>query len=457
MRLKRPSERSEDHLSPNRSTPTSAHLHQFCTCPDKSPPAVAASLDDDSRSVRSFDKERVAASSPRTPLKASTEFFRFSPKHEHAILAATRTIGTSPQKELKTAPACEKHLLSPIKLESGSGPTSKLEKASSVDEKKPQRNLRTTRSLSPRPPVRHQHAITVSDENDVTQVKLSPNDELDDIFNQHQRQSRCKNRDKIPEGSVESNKGGKKNRGLVYVPSDPWLLMRDSSATHDVVSPKKRRPYDAKSIDDPWELRDERKQLQRQSKSLSSKHDEIALVNSAQSRRPRLQRSKSPAFHDGCIVERSQQIFLHKYKSASNLIKTESTNKFINEPNSGPRSLTIGSGNIGSPEQKKLLSLSPTLGYHTLSDFDMSKNSLNLTIGGHHLLPRHSFSTTPMKRSNDELPLNIRRLSEQIREMCPQNGILTPPPKASDGRSEEERDQAHKKDTNIDALLETRC
>lgn len=398
--------------------------------------------------------------SPRTPLKNAAEHFRFSPKHDmrrssgNGSDRTTRSIGTSPHKELKAARADDKNLLSPVKLDAiTTCAASKLEKANSVDERKPQRNLRTTRSLSPRPPVRHQHAITVSDENDVTQIKLSPNDELDDVFNHH-RQSRGKRRDDRSPSLTESSSGAKKERGLVYVPSDPWLLKRDPAN-----SPKKRRPFDAKSVDDPWELREDRKRLQRQAKSLTSKSDEpyILTLPDAKSRKTRLQRSKSPAFHDESIIDRQQ---LPKYKSASNLIKTDSVNKssltsIVNEPPSGPRSLTIG----GSSDQKMLLSLSPTLGYHTLSDFDMSKKkSVSLTIGTHHLQPRHSFSTAPLKRA-DELQLNIRRLSEQMRDTYQQQNGMMSPPKVARNDEEKPRDAAQKKlqPTNIESLLETRC
>lgn len=480
LSLKQYIERKEGHLSPNRlSTPTSAHAssHHFCTCLDKSPPG------DDNLS--SFDQI-----SPRTPQRA--EHFRFSPKHDGSGSyrrsssnsaggssgeKTTRSIGTSPQKELKTSSVSDSTrniLLSPVKLETntGSSPSSRLEKASSVDEKKPQRNLRTTRSLSPRPPVRHQHAITVSDENDVTQVKLSPNDELDDVFNHHKRQSRNKQRDVRSPSLTETYIGVKRDRGLVYVPSDPWLLMKDLQDTKKY-SPKKRRFFDAKSIDDPWELRDDRKRLQRQAKSLTSKTDELSshimsLPDPAiNSRKGQLQRSKSPAFHDESIISRQQ---LHKYKSASNLIKTDSvTNKSLTsilgpESSSGPRSLTIE-----SPEQKKLMSLSPTLGYHTLSDFDMnkkSKNGRNLTLDTYHLQPRHSFSTsTAIRKGTDELPLNIRRLSEQMRETYQQNGMISPPKSlptvqavpAVKGEADKSRDSTQKKLSHVESLLETRC
>lgn len=441
----------------------------------------------DAHDTKSIDRD---PHSPRTP----QQHFRFSPKHEYGGLnrrsssnsttggggggekATTRSIGTSPQKELKATTAArvdDKNLLSPVKLDLGNtnNASSRLEKASSVDEKKPQRNLRTTRSLSPRPPVRHQHAITVSDENDVTQVKLSPNDELDDVFNHHKRQSRGKQRDvRSPSLTESSTCGTKKERGPVYVPSDPWLLMKDMHERPKFTnSPKHRRPFDAaKSIDDPWELRDDRKRLQRQAKSLSSKFDDnnsvLTLPDVLKSRKDRLQRSKSPAFHDESIIDRQ---YMHKYKSASNLIKADSvTNKslssIINEPvSSGPRSLTIE-----SPEQKKLLSLSPTLGYHTLSDFDMSKKSKNvrnLAIDTQHLQPRHSFSTSTSLKKGDELQLNIRRLSEQMRDTYPQNGMISPPKAivlAGIGGSSggiKSDDSGQKKISHVDSLLETRC
>lgn len=72
--------------------------------------------------------------------------------------------------------------------------------------------------------------------------------------------------------------------------------------------------------------------------------------------------------------------------------------------------------------QEPMLSLSPTLGYRTVDESNKfsgeqqrtSSKSQHLNVSNPNLLqPRHSFSSS--SRRDDELPLNIRRLSEEIK------------------------------------------
>lgn len=486
MGLISPQKYKEDsHLSPNRlSTPTSAHLdkHHFCTCPDISPPSMSLAEDNKSSRSSSIHKEILSPQikNLKSPIKSPRrdkigDHFNFSPskRAKKKIEKQTKSVGTSPQKELKE-PKHDFNTLSPAKASDNS---KILEKSNSMDERRPQRNLRNTRSLSPRPPVRHQHAITVSDENDRTSVKLSPSDELDDVFNSHKiKKDKTKiNKQTMSHKSLESS--DKSVEHMIYIPSDPWQHKDDIRK-----SPHRSRKSDSKRTHDPWELRSERKGVTRQSKSLSSKTDDLRSYTltipdaKARKSRPKLQRSKSPMFDDADFKDKDDERLLQKFKSASTLRVVEHTPvikggsihnlpvRCSNYENSGPQSL-------GSPDRKKLLSLSPTLGYHSLTDFDahvlmkLKKSSLSVS---NTLQPRHSFSTTPISR-DDELQLNIRRLSEQMRYSYGTGGrngsTLSPPvyeeiatqPSVNTTKENTAVSSDPKSGAPNEPLLETRC
>jgi hypothetical protein len=103
--------------------------------------------------------------------------------------------------------------------------------------------------------------------------------------------------------------------------------------------------------------------------------------------------------------------------------------------------------------------MSPKLGYHAVTDDDnvkVKKKSQNqyLNVSNPNLLqPRHSFSTSNSKK-DDELTLNIRRLSEQIKHSSNYasygNFAATVSPKSGD---------MEKKSASVlsDPLLETTC
>lgn len=411
------------------------------------------------KSPKSFDIKSPKVFDFNSPkfdvIKCSTERFDFSvdcsPKTEyhykrlsqlnghHAIVNAaanqleksTRSIGTSPKKMIQ--------LLSPIKLSDMTVNRSVLEKSNSLGESKPQKVLRNTRSLSPRPPIRHQHSIMVQDENDVVSVKLSPHEICtDEIFNFHKS-----NIKKIEIGNLKAEDRYKNNRStscLVYVPSNPWTRLIDE----DMNAPK-RKMSEAKSMskpnllnenlndDDPWVWRSPdtlKKNIKknnvkiRQTKSLSSKQHTIISSDDIilKKERPKLQGTKAPM----PITSKSSST------SPSSAIEILSD---IERTKS--KSHNIHKSNCNSPKKH----VSPNLSFKLSDPYDidtktsvvtgLSSNeghmraSLNV-INTNLLQPRHSFSTISPMKNDDELQLNIRRLSEQMKYPTYFNSISPP-------------------------------
>lgn len=454
--------------------------------------------------------------SPRAEASTDTKFdFPGSPRTEsHYKRLSTLSINNGGNKNMATSPMKQPtpkmspNKLTPVKSDRI------LEKSNSLGDSKPQKMLRTTRSLSPRPPVKHQHSIMVSDENDIISVKLSPNEEFDES-REKCKEGNCEEAVPIHKkaysettspnlsdcGSLQlddSNVKNPNNRStscLIYVPSDPWTRM--SSRNSPAPASKKElkaRKLESKSFSkpnleyledsDPWVWRsnitlDERSikkkgSLPHQTKSLSSalSRDEL---DSRQSRlcqqrsltkfdktltipgidlhfdarkkitRPKLQRSKSPAFYEE-FFQTEKERPLNKNKSISSLkIEKNASNSNINgakctcyeatslnrqqSNNSNHHNCDHQSGihksttSITSPTSKK--QPSPKLSFpQSPKPKQNQKNQhqqqtqpelvkASLTVLNPNLLqPRHSFSTPSQK--DDELQLNIRRLSEQM-------------------------------------------
>jgi len=335
-----------------------------------------------------------------------------------------RDAQTSPQKSpLKhsiSPKISKKQLLSPSKIDSPPSPhhpRAALEKSNSLGESKPVKQLRTTKSLSPRPPIKHQTSL--NDENNVV-VKVSPAEDEGSEKNEllTEKQINNKKADKI----VESLKldDWQKNRStgcLVYVPSDPWTKMDSMSQQQPINdqpqkgkkgSNRMKKLMEVKSLskpdliddndNDPWVLDEARKSRDKSNKkSATYRHQSKSLhidTRSTGTARPRLQRSKSPV-----LIAPLDDVQFSK----------------------GPLS-----------PKDPLSSLSPTLGYHSVTDKNSRTKSNNngrkkqnqqqfLNVSNPNLLQqsRHSFSTSPTtltgNAKDDELTLNIRRLSEQIK------------------------------------------
>lgn len=285
-----------------------------------------------------------------------------------------------------------KQLLSPTKAEDSPPPSRTLEKSNSLTDSKPPKQLRTTKSLSPRPPVKHQHAITVCDEHNVVSLEVSPADDFDYVLSRNVRNEIVIS-DSSPEGMVSGNlrlddrhMNNRSTSCLVYVPSDPWTKMEPERSTKKKGGNRMKKLMDVKSLskpdlieDDPWVFDATRvKHKGDKSGTCRGSHSKSFHVDSKSgTARPRLQRSKSPIF----------------------------------SPDDNPK-------NPPCTPKDPLSSLSPKLGYSQLPEEKVSSKSKKnqsqfLNVSNPNLLqPRHSFSGT---KKDDELTLNIRRLSEQIK------------------------------------------
>lgn len=351
-----------------------------------------------------------------------------SPTREFEGRKVTRGVETSPQLDLPVKPS-KRSLLSPMKsIESTTNSNRVLEKSNSVGENKPQRQLRTTRSLSPRPPVKHQYAITVCDENDVVSVKLSPNNEFDDILNQNTGKSLKKEtRKKAQSENTSPNLSdagvftyddavyvkGSENH-LVYVPSDPWMKMSDDFGSSKKSPKLKGR---GKESIDPWVYRSSSNIVEGK-KNKNFKH----LVLEDDRNQERVWRSTNNISNDKKVKNPKQLAYRHAKSEEEKQVKLckqkTVTGSKLNIPDSKEarpklhrsKSPIIMDDDLPKKSPKKL-EVSPSPQRIVIEPH--KKSTLNV-INSNLLQPRHSFSTTPSIK-DDELQLNIRRLSEQIR------------------------------------------
>lgn len=359
---------------------------------------------------------------------------RPSPRREIPM----RNAATSPQRDIGSGSAIAKTInpKSPLAVEpplTGQKPRSPLpaklmlEKSKSVSETRQARPLRTTRSLSPRPPIRHQQAIIVSDENDIILKVLPappappppPNGGADDdeVFygdrrraaaaaQRRQQKAKAQSENTSPNiskcdasffaAAAASASGGlavtddriANNRStgcLVYVPSDPW--MKQPTTARNGGHREKSATLVKNSVNDPWIYRrttggDVKKPTlsRQQSKSMSSHIDNSEAVVAATS-----------------VTHLKSDVF------------SPAKTPLPPTPTFAPHSpLTNGAG----PEQRKKQA------QHFL---------LNVVNQNVHLQPRHSFSTL-MPAKDDELQLNIRRLSEQIKSTSTGYSAALPSP-----------------------------
>lgn len=350
----------------------------------------------------------------------------------------TRCVGTSPQFDLKNPKKVDKKAnLSPYKkcepavatqspsktsnsTQFTQNPNRVLEKSNSLGESKPQRMLRTTRSLSPRPPVKHQTAITVSDENDVVSIKLSPNDtNLDDVFNQRRGNKLESFSERASPNLSEISVFKGSDSHLVYVPTDPWMKMPDSF--------RKQLDYD-----DPWvwrsttnivdehaqaQLKSRREKLQRDDKVWKSAANILLNDKVTVSKQSLYRQSKSFSCKDGEEIFNSNKQL--KLVSTDRPKKKKQKNIPLPAPPPPPptdfESFNSHTENIPIKSPRHSPYKAPPIPPNPpVLEAPIKRNTLNLPQNANYLQPRHSFST-PSSGKDDELPLNIRRLSEQIR------------------------------------------
>lgn len=343
--------------------------------------------------------------------------------------------GSPQMSPLKSPP---KQLLSPNKFDECKRGT--LEKSNSLSESNSSKQLRTTKSLSPRAPIKSQMAV---DESVIVSVVVSTvEEEPKKVTKKDSKKDK-----EISNGlKVDIDQERAKNRStgcLVYVPSDPWTKM-DST---DVPLPKQtsqkkgekrmNKLMDVKSqskpdlvdsnVNDPWVRLDATAPRKNAKSATYRQSKSLHLDSKSSTARPRLQRSKSPLPPDK------------------------------------------------SSPKDPLSSLSPTLGYH-MPEKDSStrqkkKNQQFLNVSNPNLLqqPRHSFSTSPTSPSgksnskkDDELTLNIRRLSEQIKYSSTYASYGNFQSTANvnvGGTNSKQSESAMEKSASLlsDSLLETTC
>lgn len=357
-----------------------------------------------------------------------------------------------------------------------------LEKTNSLGESKPLKQLRTTRSLSPRPPIRHQHAIIASDSNDVD-FKLSVSSKTIPNENHNQKISKKKNVTNLCRSEQSSpniidgagikfayNKSTNYSTGcLGYVPSDPWLKLVDigtiSTTNQNSLPPKKseKRLRPAKTLpennEDPWVKRADvesvskspRHEKFRQCKSFSAtKFD----VDSGSVATPKGTLSNPCKFSGGYITNDMNGTYVvdgrkklqsapssphflttleNPFSSACYLNNQYTVDPFNNKtptrsssfsparikdcqnpfsdfnlpaqiPNSPPPMISVASESITDQQKIKSNVNNRTTNYSFLN-----------VCNPQFLNTRHSFSSVPNQRQDDELQLNIRRLSDQMR------------------------------------------
>uniref|UniRef100_A0A182MH36 Uncharacterized protein n=1 Tax=Anopheles culicifacies TaxID=139723 RepID=A0A182MH36_9DIPT len=408
---------------------------------------------DASTSPKSCSPMKTIAQECRSPkMEASTDTkfdFNLSPKTEsHYRRLSSLSINSSgkhpvtasPMKQSVTSTTASPKA-SPQKLT----PMRTLEKSNSLGESKPPRLLRNTRSLSPRPPVRHQHSIMVSDENDIISVKLSPNEEYDDETGKRGSSVRLDmetgNDAPTMKSTASANGGGgggterakklsdclksaNSNRStscLVYVPSDPWTRMSASNSP----LPSSKQQQKSKTLDnssksygkpcldymknsDPWVWRSN-VNLPERLAGKGGKKRTAALPHQTKSLTSTISRDDS-------------DVSKHQPK----LCQQQSLGRF-------EKTLTIPGVDGSFDARKKITrpklqrSKSPSF----YEDFFQQPpsgggggGSLNL-LNPNMLQPRHSFSTPSQK--DDELQLNIRRLSEQMNKYSHSSAFPSPP------------------------------
>lgn len=382
-----------------------------------------------------------------------------------------------------------------------------LEKSNSLGESKPTKQLRTTRSLSPRPPVRHQHAIMVSDENDIISVKVSPNDDFELEHGINIRMADLNVRSageetKLPDNTtngvgVVGKKGTREEGGvikkkhkpskseqtspniadfdtkfsynqtnnkstgcLVYVPSDPWLKMSDleeckvnslhkrNKNTFNKMS-KETRSLSRGNIEplpsDPWIWRrppesanggprsassvvkkSPKKEVFRQAKSFSATKFELEGGEHTKSHRPKLQRCKSPLFIEDDFlppppVSAPSSPFLKAPENQFSPPPPPFTAIPLPTPPPPPPTVpphygVCNNSPVASPARNKpaINTVEANQQHQPQQPHQQAQRSFLDVVNPNLLQARHSFSS--ISQRDDELQLNIRRLSEQMRK-----------------------------------------
>uniref|UniRef100_A0A182VCU8 Uncharacterized protein n=1 Tax=Anopheles merus TaxID=30066 RepID=A0A182VCU8_ANOME len=448
-----------DTTGTTKSVPSSSSVQQQQQKKHNSSKFKDASTSPKSSSPLKAIGQQQECRSPKIEASTDTKFdFNFSPKteshyrrlsslsinssggHKHAVTASPMKqaaaggggAATLAASSAATSPKLSPQKLTPVRT---ADHQRTLEKSNSLGESKPPRMLRNTRSLSPRPPVRHQHSIMVSDENDIISVKLSPNEEYCDDEGTKRRDSAKKAEPKGEQRVAAESKGdsstsksntaaaavngggggGEKakklsdclksannNRStscLVYVPSDPWTRMSASN------SPLPSLPKQQKS-----------KTLDNSAKAYGKpcldymKHSDPWVWRS----NVNLPERVSAKGTGGGAKKRNAAALPHQTKSLTSTVSRDDSD------------VAVGGGKHQAKlcQQQSLGRFEKTLTIPGVDgSFDARKK---ITRPKLQRSKSPSFSTTPSQK-DDELQLNIRRLSEQMNKYSHSAAFPTPP------------------------------
>ena len=330
-----------------------------------------------------------------------------------------------------------------------------LEKNYSLEETKSFKQLKSTRSLSPKPPLYHQYTMLLSDSNhDSKDVKLSDSS----MEAKQQINKICRSEQSSP-NVVDCSENKFTYKGLTNrsrsclggnVFFDPWLrnACLTNISTSIVKNDRDRESSEnlkKENSKDPW--------VKRTDIRYSSKADANEFFQQYKS----FSTSKFDVKSNTCLLNRSKVVYLLKEDIKSSPI-IEVKKQLQSAPTS-PLFLTGTGNNLTSSSsclsnQFNIVENTPTRsasfsparikdGYnpfnnYTLSDYipcspppsisvasavinDQNVNkfdnyeSLNV-YNPHFLNTRHSFSSVSEKNKTEELQLNIRRLSDQMRK-----------------------------------------
>ncbi|XP_065371055.1 uncharacterized protein LOC135963217 isoform X1 [Calliphora vicina] len=340
-----------------------------------------------------------------------------------------------------------------------------LEKNNFIGESKPLKLLRTTRSLSPRPPIRHQHAMLVSDPNNVD-IQFSRLLNTNARSNKQQINKLCRSEQSSPnvidgtEIQFSYNESTNRSTGcLGNAFADPWLKITgcDNISSSLLSTHKKEMRFHqcntvVENIKDPWVKRADidsspkvsRHDLFRQSKSFStSRFDVETIIN------PSLSNSaKNPGYLNEdtmstSIIDVKKQLrsapsspqFLtaseNIFSSSTYLTNQHSTGSFsektpMRSSSFSPARIKDSHNPFTDYNLHHSNSPHPSISVATeiIDDQNKSKSKLNIRSTNYEFLnvcdpvllnARHSFSSVSEQQQGDELQLNIRRLSDQMR------------------------------------------
>ncbi|KAH8294781.1 hypothetical protein KR018_002841, partial [Drosophila ironensis] len=297
------------------------------------------------------------------------------------------------------------------------------------------------RALSPRLSLHKsgfQQAIIISDESEVTKSprgatknirQLSSN--ADNQFHRQLVTHKISKSEQTSPNNLEMDKANflfdtnNRSTGCLANPSDPWV--KNSDIRSDI-SPRREKHLNTNHNIDPWVRRQvadvpvevipfPKKNIYRE-KSLSSINNKLisSRTDKAKGTKPQLKHSKTALDEDHVFLNEPGLLFA-PFSPPHNKNKTWSL-----DPSNSDLKSNIQSKSASFIPDKVKETSSPLPNHVRKSVYQNNSNLLCPNDQARSLLQveklhsRHSSLSIPNQTNDDELPLNIRRLSEQIRE-----------------------------------------